>query len=149
MGDSQEQIKLKKIFLKRYRRNNTCILRLKNKLYTTESRLKSPKSPSYSSMPKGNPVTTEDILADKCDLEKRIERLNKKGERIKNEILTQIDMIDDPRYCEILEAYFIDCLDMEDIAEEMGYGPRHVYKLYSKAIERLVEFDSKRPVNWH
>lgn len=147
MDDIQEKIKSKKIFLKRYRKNHACVLRLKNKLYVIDSRLKNPKSPSYSNMPKGNPITTEDIIADKYDLENRIEKLTKKGERIKCEIINQIDMIDDPRYCEILEAYFIDCLDMDTIADEMGYGKRHVYKLYSEAITRLVIYDSKMPVN--
>jgi hypothetical protein len=95
-------------------------------------------------MPKGNFITTEDLLADKLDLEKRIEKLNKKGECIKCEIINEIDNVDDPRYCEILEAYFIDCMDMEDIADIMGYGVRHTYKLYSSAINELLNYDSNK-----
>ena len=144
VDDLQSRIKRKKIFLKRYRKNIACVSRLKNKLYVLDSRLKNPKSPTYPDMPKGNFITTEDLLADKLDLEKRIEKLNKKGECIKCEIINEIDNVDDPRYCEILEAYFIDCMDMEDIADIMGYGVRHTYKLYSSAINELLNYDSNK-----
>ena len=79
-----------------------------------------------------------------ADLEKRIDKLVSKGERIKCEIINEIDNIDDPRYCEILEAYFIDCMDMEDIADNMGYGLRHTYKLYSDAITQLLNYDNDK-----
>lgn len=141
MDNMQKLIKRKKIYLKRYRKNKACILRLKNKLYILDSKLKNPKSPSYSSMPRGNLISTEDILADKYDLEKRINKLTKKAENLKFKILNEIDTIDDPRYCEILEAYFIECMDMEDIADRMGYGKRHIYKLYAIAIQKLIELE--------
>lgn len=89
-------------------------------------------------MPRGGqPVTLADLISDKDELEKRIERLKKKGRQIKSEILEEIDTLDDYRYCEILEAYFIDCLSMEDIADREGYSTRRIYALYSEAIEIL------------
>ena len=90
-------------------------------------------------MPRGGvPVTTEDLIADKIDLENRIKRLKEKSKKLKGEILEEIDSLDDPRYVAILEGFFIDCLSMEDIAENEGYTVRHVYTLYHDAIKALT-----------
>ena len=134
-----QEIKKKKRSLKRYRNNLACIGRLEEKLTLLDERIKSVKSPNYSGMPRGGtPVTIVELLSDKVDLEKRIDRLKIKSKKIKDQILEEIDSLEDPRYCEILEAYFIDCLSMDEIAEEMGYSIRWAYDLYSEAVEELA-----------
>lgn len=134
-----QEVEDKKVFLKRYRENRACVRRLEKKLALLEDRIISIKSPNFSGMPRGGqPVTLADLVSDKDELEKRIERLKEKGKQIKNEILEEIDTLEDPRYCEILEAYFIDGLSMEDIAENEGYSVRQIYKLYSEAINILL-----------
>jgi predicted DNA-binding protein YlxM (UPF0122 family) len=134
-----QEIKKKKRSLKRYRNNLACIGRLEEKLTLLDKRIKSVRSPNYSGMPRGGtPVTIEELLSDKVDLEKRIDRLKVKNRKVKNQILEEIDSLEDSRYCEILEAYFIDCMSMEDIAEEMGYSTRWAYDLYSEAVEELT-----------
>lgn len=128
----------KKRFLKRYRKINERTRRLVRKLALLEDRIKSIKSPSLSGMPRGGvPVTIDDLMSDKLDLEDRIKRLKDKGRGLKREICEEIDSLEDPRYCEVLEMFFIDCLDFGDIAEELGYSERHVISLYSEAIEIL------------
>lgn len=98
------------------------------------------KSPSLSGMPRGGtPVTIADITADKVDLEKRIEKLKSKSRELKSAVCEEIDSLEDSRYCEVLEAHFIDGLTFEEIAEEMEYTERHIYSLYAEAINRLVE----------
>lgn len=135
---SFQEIENKKKSLKRYRTNRACVRRLEKKLALLEDRITTIKSPNFSGMPRGGqPVTLADLISDKDELEKRIERLKKKGRQIKSEILEEIDTLDDYRYCEILEAYFIDCLSMEDIADREGYSTRRIYALYSEAIEIL------------
>ncbi len=134
-----QEIKNKKRSLRRYRLNLACIERLEEKLSLLEARIKSVKSPSYSGMPRGStPVTVEDLLSDKLDLEKRITRLKAKGKNIKAEILDEIDSLSDPRYCEVLEAYFIECKSISNIADDMGYSDRHIYDLYKEAIDELT-----------
>lgn len=134
-----QEIKRKKRSLKRYRNNLACIGRLEEKLTLLDERIKSVRSPNYSGMPRGGtPVTIEELLSDKVDLEKRIDKLKVKTKKVKDQILEEIDSLEDPRYCEILEAYFIDCLSMEEIAEEMGYSTRWAYDLYSEAVEELA-----------
>ena len=92
-----------------------------------------------SGMPRGGvPVTESDMIADKMDLENRIKRLKVKSKNLKSEILEEIDSLDDPRHVAVLEGFFIDCLSMEDIAENEGYTVRHVYSLYHDAVRSLT-----------
>ena len=138
----QEIEKRKKKSLKRYRKNLACIKRLEEKLVILDERITAVKSPSLSGMPRGGtPVTLADLVSDKVDLEKRIERLKVKGKKLKSEIYEEIDSLEDPRYCEVLEAHFIEGLTFESIAEEMGYTERHVNTLYSEAISLLAISD--------
>lgn len=134
-----QEIERKKRSLKRYKKNLACINRLEEKLILLDEKIKSAKSPNYSGMPRGGtPITVEELLSDKIDLEKRIKRLKVKSKNLKNEILEEIDSLEDPRYCEVLEAFFIDCLSLDDIAEKEGYTVRHIYRLYSEAVTLLT-----------
>lgn len=130
-----QEIERKKKYLKRYKKNIALIARLKDKLTVLDQRIYSLKSPSYSGMPRGGePVDTVDLISDKRELEDRIERLTRRGHDLKTEILDCIDELDDPRYAEVLESFFIDCKDFDEIAEESGYTLRHVIRLYSEGI---------------
>ena len=132
-------IRKTKRWLKRYKRNVDCIDRLEKKLKQIDDRMTSIKSPNLSGMPRGGvPVTIEELLSDKLDLEHRIEKLKKKGKNYKTEILEEIDALDDPRYCEVLESFLIDCIPLDDIAENEGYTIRHIYRLYSEAVEAIA-----------
>ena len=134
-----QEIASKKRFLKRYRKNLNCIVRLEEKLALLDVKLNSVRSPNLSGMPRGGvPVTATDLVADKLDLENRIKRLKEKGKKLKREILEEIDSLDEPRYVAVLEGFFIDCLSMEAIAENEGYTVRHVYSLYHDAIRALT-----------
>ena len=132
-------INRKKKYLKRYKKAVACIARLEGKYQTLTERIKSVKSPNYSGMPRGGvPVTTEELIADKLELEERIKRLKKKSRRIKSEIIEEIDTLEDPLHCEILEAFFIDCLSIEDIADNLGYTDRHIYRMYNEAVSIIA-----------
>lgn len=138
-----QEIKKKKRSLKRYKINLACIGRLEEKLTLLDERIKSVKSPNYSGMPRGGtPVTVEELLSDKLDLEKRIKRLKDKGKKLKDQILEEIDSLEDPRYCEVLEAYFIECKTINKIAEDMGYTEVHIYNLYREAVTELTFSDT-------
>lgn len=130
-----QELERKKKYLKRYRRNTALIKRLNNKLASLDDRILSLRSPSLSGMPRGgDPVTMSDLIADKADLEARIQRLKDKGRTLKGEITGRIDELEDIRYAEVLEAFCIECMDIEEIAEEMGYTVRHTKRIYSEAV---------------
>ncbi len=140
MEDSEiQEIELKKRSLKRYKKNKALISRLEDKLVLLEDRLTSVSSPRISDMPRGGtPVTTEDLIANKLELEERIARLKVKGKALRSEILAEIDTLEDTRYADVLESFFIDCISLEEIAENEGYNIRHVYRLYSEAVTWLA-----------
>ena len=140
MSDFESQeLDRKKRFLKRYRKNRDLVLRLKNKIESLDDRICGMRSPVLSDMPRGGkPVTKEDLIAEKMEIEERIERLEDKGKNFKREIVEKIDELDDIRYVEILEAFFIECLSFEDIADKEGYGLRHVIRLYTEALEEIA-----------
>ena len=128
----------KKRFLKIYRKNVALINRLKDKIENINERMIGLSSPKLSDMPRGGtPVTIEDLIAEKQGIEYRIRRLEDKGRLIKDEILDKIDELDDTRYAEILESFFIDCKDLETIADDNGYTLRHTIRLYSDAIRAM------------
>ena len=130
-----QELEFKKRYLKRYKKNLALIERLNDKVKNLTDRIDSIKSPIISDMPRGGvPVTKEDLIADKLETEERIERLKSKGKKYKVEILDIIDELDDTRYADILESFFIDCMSLDNIADNMGYTLRHVIRLYSEAI---------------
>lgn len=133
-----QELERKKRYLKRYKKNLALVARLEDKIKELDHRVCKIKSPVLSDMPKGGtPVTMEDLIADKMEIEERIERLKNRGLKYKREILEQIDEIDDIRHAEILESFFIDCKTFDQIAEENGYTVRHVIRLYSIAISNM------------
>ena len=139
MENQQTRERHKKKSLRRYLNVKSCIARLEIKRDDLELRLSSPRSPNLSGMPRGGtPVTTLDLIADKSELEERISRLKEKSKILKRDILAEIDTLEDSRYCEILEAYFIDGYTLSEIAEENGYTDRHIFRLYSEAITLLA-----------
>lgn len=138
INNEVQDIAYKKRYLRRYRNNVRCVSRLENKLYQLTQRIESVRTASLSGMPRGGvSVTIDELISDKIELEERIKRQRHKNKRIRSEILDVIDTLDDPRYCEVLEAYFIECLSISEIAEREMYTDRHVYRLYDDAIAML------------
>lgn len=128
----------KKKYLKRYKKNRACVSRLENKLELIESKLNSIKSTNYSDMPKGGlPKGMDDWIAEKIDLEKRIEKLNKYGDTLKEETYDIIDGIMEPKLVEIMEYLFIKCYEMEDVADMLGLSKRQVLRRYRDAIDAI------------
>lgn len=137
---SISEIERKKRSLKRYKKNLACIDRLEDKLDLLNDRMTSIKSPNLSGMPRGGqPTTITDLVADKVELEERIAALKLKSRRLRKETLEEIDRLDDPKHVKVLEMFFIDRLTLEEIAAELNYSNRHVYRIYSESLEYLAD----------
>lgn len=134
-----EIIENKKRWLKRYKKNMACINRLETKLYELTNRIETIRTSNLSGMPRGGqPITLDEMLSDKIELENRISRLKTRRLDLKAEIIAAIDTLDDPRHCEILESFFIDGYTLEQIAEKENYTTRHVYRLYSEGVKLIA-----------
>ena len=139
-NQKRSAIEKKKRALKRYKKISERISQLEERLESLSEKITSVRSPNLSGMPRGSkPISIADVISDKKELEERIERLKNKKGVLKREIIAEIDSLEDPRYCEILEAFFIDLKTMDDIADEQGYTVRHTYRLYTKCVILLAE----------
>lgn len=131
----------KKKLLKKYKKNRACVLRLKDKLESIESRLESIKTTNYSDMPKGGVAKTiDDLVSEKMYLEKRIAKLEQKGEELKELTYDIIDTINDPHLVELMELKFIKCLEDYDIEDILNISNRQLIRRYKKALN-LVSLD--------
>lgn len=130
---------LKKRYLKMYRKNRALVDRLVLKLQNLDEQIYKIRTTQFTDQPKGGqPLSINELLSDKVDLERRIESLEKAGRVRKTEITRMIDTLDDPRYVTVLELFCIECLDFDTIAYEMGYTRRHCERLYREAIDNIV-----------
>lgn len=139
-----QEIESKKRYLKRYRKNRALICRLNQKIDNLDDRIKGIQSPGFSDMPRGGtPITKEDLVDEKVEIEQRIKRLEVKGKIIKREITDIIDELDDTRYAEVLESFLIECKDFGEIGDDNGYSARHIERLYRDAIKEIVNIMSE------
>ena len=128
----------KKKWLYRYRGISERLDRMKERLEVLENRMEGVRSPRLTGMPRGGtPVTMEELISDKLEIEERIANLEETRKQIRREILAAIDTLTDDKLSEILELRFIECLDYDDIADQLVYTRRHVERLYAKAIEEI------------
>lgn len=143
----KDEIKKKKSFLKRYRNYLIRIERLEEKLLSIDNQLEGTSSKRISDMPTGGvPVTVDDLLSRKEETQKRIQRLIDISSQVKSEIYELIDQIDDYRFAEVLEAYFIECKTLECIAEEKHYSVKHIKYLYGSGIKGIQMNQSNEEV---
>ena len=130
--------KNKKAWLNRYANQVRGIERLENKREILEERITSVRSPTLSGLPRGGtPITIEDLIADKLEIEDRILRLKDKARRVRREILDAIDDIEEVNRCEVMEGRYILLQSPEDLAESMGFNTRHIWRILSQGVEAI------------
>lgn len=142
----KEETKKKKYFLKRYRNYLVRINRLEEKLFQIDNQLIGLKSRQITDMPRGGtPLTKDDLLIKKEETEHRIQNLVDISRVVRMEIIDSLDTIDDYRFSEVLESYFIEGQTLEAIAENKNYSIQHVGYLYGKGLDlvQIVENDKK------
>lgn len=130
--------KNKKAWLNRYANQVRGIERLENKREILEERITSVRSPTLSGLPRGGtPITIEDLIADKLEIEDRILRLKDKARRVRREILDAIDDIEEVNLCEVMEGRYILLQSPKDLAESMGFNTRHIWRILSQGVEAI------------
>lgn len=129
-----------KRFLKRYKRNKDMIRYMCQRRDSLAARIESLRSPGISDMPRGGEhKSKEDLIAEKLDIERRIEKFKARGARFRLEITDVIDTLDNCHEAEVLERYLIDCEDFDEIAAAMGFSERHVVRLYTSAVTKIAD----------
>ena len=54
---------------------------------------------------------------------------------LKEEARTKINQLKDTRYVSLLTDYYINCKTWEQVADDMGYDKRWVYRLHGRALQ--------------
>ena len=135
----KEETKSNKRYLNRYRRYMKRVDKLEEKLYQIDVQIQGLKGRQITDMPRGGrTLTTDDLLIKKEETEHRIQNLLDRSKKIRYEVFDCIDTLEDDRFAEILECYFIERLTFEEIAEQKNYSVRHVGYLYGKGIELVA-----------
>ncbi|WP_424685129.1 hypothetical protein [Enterococcus sp.] len=135
----KEETKCNKRFLNRYRRYMKRVDKLEEKLYQIDVQLQGIKSRRITDMPRGGtPLSVDDLLVMKEETEHRIQNLMNRSKGIRLEVFDCIDTLEDDRFAEVLELYFIERLTFEQIAERKCFSIRHVGYLYGMGIDSVM-----------
>lgn len=95
---------------------------------------------TMSDMPGGgsrNVYKMQDIIAKIVDLENDINRDIDALVDLKREMVSVIKAVENPEYQTLLELRYLCFKTWEQIAVDMGYSTRNVYKLHDAAVEKL------------
>ena len=68
------------------------------------------------------------------DMESRIMHMVEDELTLKNKIISEIQMLDNALYVDILFRRYVDCLSFERIACDMGYAYNYVCNMHGKAL---------------
>ena len=124
--------------LYQYKRALRMIKHLNAKIMTINEKMVSTKSGKITDMPKGGvPITVDDMLADKDDLEKRKKRFEMIAKQKKEIVQTYIDTVYSPKHNDLLTMYYIKDLTIEDIAKQMPCSIRHAWRLFYESIDMV------------
>lgn len=97
---------------------------------------------TFSDMP-GSPNRnihkTEDIILKIVDMEDDLKRSMERLVDLKAEIMSVIAKVEDAEYRTLLELRYLCFKTWEQIAVEMGYELRWVYRLHQKALDAASE----------
>ncbi|WP_261809542.1 hypothetical protein [Levilactobacillus humaensis] len=134
----ENQFEKNKTFLRRYRPYQRQIKRLEAKLYLIDDRIESTHSPAITGMPSGGQRRElADDLIRREEIEERINRIIHESRPIKAEILEAIDHMDNSLEANVLEQYFIEDVQLDKIADQIGYSIRQVKRLYGDAVNKV------------
>lgn len=132
MTEKERNAKIK--YLESYKWLNAEIEDDEERLARLDARLYSPGVAKISDTPRGGqPVTMESLIAQRQELQ---DRINRKCARRK-EILNRIESMSDYRDRLILKLEFIDDLTHEQTAERIDYSVAQTRRYYETALERF------------
>lgn len=124
--------------LEAYRELNEFIRNLIEQKETIEERIQNAKSNGITGMPRGGvPKTLEDLEIEKDELERRINNLSPYAIKKKRTVQKYIDTVHTIKHNEVLTMYYINCMEVGEIAEVKSYTIRNVYKILNEAEKKV------------
>ena len=101
------------------------------------ARLEAGRLNQLTGMPRGgNSDWTE--TADKLiELEQIVNARVREMCKVKRLAMEAIEAVEEMRYREVLELYYLDGFTWDTVAQQMGYDVRHVTRLHGKALQKV------------
>ena len=126
-----------KEFLRRARSVDRRIDEATERVERLRARLESGRMSSITGMPRGG-ASDWTVTADRLiELERGVNARVRDMCRLKRLAQEAIDRVEDARYRELLELYYIDGFTWEQVAETMEYDVRHVTRLHGEALLKV------------
>lgn len=104
------------------------------RLERMRARLEAGRQSNLSGMPRGGAVDWTATADKVIELEQAYNERLRDMCRMKREAQAAIDRVEDARYREVLELYYIDRYTWEQVATTMGYDVRHITRLHGEAL---------------
>lgn len=98
------------------------------------ARLTAGRTANLNGMPRGGGYDWTDAVSRLIEMEREIGAEIIDLCRIKREVNTAIDQVEDMRYRQLLELRYRNYYSWERIAREMGFDVRHIYRLHGEAL---------------
>ena len=101
------------------------------------ARLEAGRMSRITGMPRGGGSDWTETADRLIELEQAVNARVRDMCRIKRQAIAAIDAVEDARYRELLELYYIDGKTWEQVAERMGYDRRWVTRLHGMALQKV------------
>ena len=126
-----------KEFLRQARGMDRRIDRATERVERLRARLESGRMSHITGMPRGGGSDWTETADRLIELEKMVNARVREMCRIKRLAMEAIESVDDMRYREVLELYYLDGFTWEQVAQQMGYDVRHITRLHGKALLKV------------
>lgn len=133
-----------KNFLRRYITKKESLFYLRGKLYNTAERLSSLQNITDDFKPIDTQRRMAKLIDDKIELEKKIELYENQINYLKYDILNYINYLTDINSAEVLKLKYIESLTTKEIARQLNYSERWVFKKQKDGIAELKEILSSK-----
>lgn len=84
-----------------------------------------------------NVHSIQDVIAKIIDMQAEINADIDQLVDLKREIMQVVKAVQNPEHQTLLELRYLCFKSWEDVAEELGYNVRHIYRLHDEAVEQI------------
>ena len=126
-----------KEFLRRARGMDRRIDEATERVMRLRARLETGRMAQISDMPRGGSSDWTDTANALIDLEHTMNAQIREMCKVKRLAMEVIEAVEEARYREVLELYYLDGFTWEQVAEQMGYDLRWIYRLHGRALKKV------------
>ena len=126
-----------KEFLRRARTVDRRVDEAQERVERLRARLEAGRRSSLTGMPRGGQQDWTDTADRLIELERRVNARIRELVRWKLAAMDAIDLVEEANLREVLELYYIDGYNWEQVAQRMGVDLRWVYRLHGRALLKV------------